>query len=276
VFNIASARGAFPVTGARRGSGSDRSKGRIRSSGWPGSGAARGETLRQEFGSGAISRASRLRPRLQAPTSVRDRLPQRQSGKCGKARGTGRTVVELSDQYIPAGYAPLRHQRIATRFRHHAKQDADAVEDCTDKARFSTRRTAGSSSQSEGPSRQQGQMKRPWEARHAPASFGRFANDLLVGNFGAARSTPMQRSRTANFEATVATARNQTARVRNRTPLGARFGNGGKRRPEQAAFLTAGPKDEMDGTSADRPANTELTRPAAMRPGASSTPYWSS
>jgi uncharacterized protein (TIGR03118 family) len=88
------------------------------------------------------------------------------------------------DPSLPSGYAPFGIQTIGDRvFVTYAKQDADAEDeiagqglgfvDAYDTSGNLVARVA-----------QHGQLNAPWGLAWAPDSFGRFAGDLLVGNFG--------------------------------------------------------------------------------------------
>ena len=88
------------------------------------------------------------------------------------------------DPSLPSGYAPFGIQTIVDRvFVTYAKQDADAEDEVAGQSLgfvdvFST---AGDLL---GRVAQHGQLNAPWGLALAPSSFGRFAGDLLVGNFG--------------------------------------------------------------------------------------------
>jgi uncharacterized protein (TIGR03118 family) len=91
------------------------------------------------------------------------------------------------DQYLPRGYAPFNVAEIGNRvFVTYAKQDADGADDVAGPGhgfidvftnygvflhRFASR----------------GDLNSPWGMALAPSSFGHFAGDLLVGNFGDGR-----------------------------------------------------------------------------------------
>jgi uncharacterized protein (TIGR03118 family) len=88
------------------------------------------------------------------------------------------------DPKLPSGYAPFGIQTIGDRvFVTYAKQDADAEDeiagqglgfvDAYDTSGNLLARVA-----------QHSQLNAPWGLAWAPDSFGRFAGDLLVGNFG--------------------------------------------------------------------------------------------
>ncbi len=91
------------------------------------------------------------------------------------------------DPNLPPGYAPFGIQNLdGTIYVTYALQDADKHDDVPGQGHgfvdaFDTsgnllRRVAS-----------KGQLNSPWGLAFAPADFGRFSNDLLVGNFGNGR-----------------------------------------------------------------------------------------
>jgi uncharacterized protein (TIGR03118 family) len=91
-----------------------------------------------------------------------------------------------------------------------------------------------------------GQLNAPWGLAVAPSNFGRFSNDLLVGNFGDGRINAFR------FNGTKAVFAGQLAGL-NHKPLtidglwGLDFGNGAGSGPTNSLFFTAGPNGEQDG-----------------------------
>jgi uncharacterized protein (TIGR03118 family) len=91
------------------------------------------------------------------------------------------------DPFLPRGYAPFNVAEIGSRvFVTYAKQDADAhddvagpgngfIDEFTDFGLFLHRFAS------------RGDLNSPWGMTIAPSAFGRFAGDLLVGNFGDGR-----------------------------------------------------------------------------------------
>jgi uncharacterized protein (TIGR03118 family) len=88
------------------------------------------------------------------------------------------------DPGIPSGYAPFGIQTIGDRiFVTYAKQDADAEDDAAGQGHgfVDAYDTSGNLL---GRVAQHGQLNSPWGLAVAPATFGTYAGDLLVGNFG--------------------------------------------------------------------------------------------
>jgi len=94
---------------------------------------------------------------------------------------------DFSDGEIPAGYAPFNVQALGGRlYVAYAKQDADREDEVAGPSRgfvdvYST------SGQLLSHLIEHGQLNAPWGLVLAPADFGRFSGDLLVGNFGNGR-----------------------------------------------------------------------------------------
>jgi uncharacterized protein (TIGR03118 family) len=91
------------------------------------------------------------------------------------------------DPYLPRGYAPFNVAEIGNQvFVTYAKQGADAHDDVAGRGHgFVDVFTNFGAFQSRLASH--GALNSPWGLVIAPASFGSFAGDLLVGNFGDGR-----------------------------------------------------------------------------------------
>ena len=85
---------------------------------------------------------------------------------------------------LPKGYAPFNVQVIGHFvFVAYAKQDADAEDEDPGPGRgFVDAFTLDG--RFAAPIASRGPLNAPWGLAVAPASFGRFGGDLLVGNFG--------------------------------------------------------------------------------------------
>jgi len=157
------------------------------------------------------------------------------------------TSATFTDPSLPDGYAPFGIQRIGdTIFVTYARQDAEAADephgqglgfvDAYDTGGKLLGRVA-----------QHGQLNAPWGLALAPASFGRFGGDLLVGNFGDGQINAYAKLPNGQFE----------HRGELRDPAGKalaidglwalEFGNDGGAGPSTRLFFTAGPNDEQDG-----------------------------
>lgn len=157
----------------------------------------------------------------------------------------------FSDSDLPEGYAPFGIRNIGgVIFVTYALQDAAKHDDVPgeghgfvdafDTAGTLLRRVAS-----------KGQLNSPWGLALAPADFGKFSNDLLVGNFGNGR-----------IHAFDPTKLNGQGEFQHRGPLHSAaegrpieidglwalaFGNGAAAGPTNTLFFTAGPFGEQHG-----------------------------
>jgi len=148
------------------------------------------------------------------------------------------------DPGIPAGFAPFGIQAIGGNiYVTYAMQDADAVDDVHGKGLGYVdaydpngnliRRVAS-----------RGALNAPWGLAVAPAGFGAFSHDLLVGNFGDGVINA--------FDLKNGTPTGELRGADNR-PLaidglwGIAFGNGLANQPVNTLFFAAGPNDEANG-----------------------------
>ena len=153
----------------------------------------------------------------------------------------------FTDPELPAGYAPFGIQTIGTRvFVSYAKQDADAGDEVAGQGRgfVDAYDLAGNLvGRVEG----HGQLDAPWGLAMAPASFGRFAGDLLVGNFGNGEINAFAENADGDFEhrGTLRDADGQKLAIDGLWAL--EFGNAGSNGTPDQLFFTAGPEDETQG-----------------------------
>jgi uncharacterized protein (TIGR03118 family) len=153
----------------------------------------------------------------------------------------------FADTALPAGYAPFGIQTIGDRvFVAYAKQDEEAEDEIAGQGlgfvdAFDTEgnlvaRVA-----------RHGQLNAPWGLALAPASFGRFGGDLLVGNFGNGEINAYEELPNGHF------AHRGELRGSDGSPLAIdglwalEFGNGAAAGPTSTLFFTAGPDEESHG-----------------------------
>jgi uncharacterized protein (TIGR03118 family) len=155
----------------------------------------------------------------------------------------------FSDPTIPAGYAPFGIQNLGNIiYVTYALQDADAHDDVRgeghgyvnafDIAGHFLRRVAS-----------KGELNSPWGLAFAPAGFGKFGGDLLVGNFGDGRIHAFDPRLDSHGEFT----RDGQLHSTDGRPIeidglwALAFGNNGAAGPTTTLFFTAGPFDEDHG-----------------------------
>jgi len=151
------------------------------------------------------------------------------------------------DPSLPDGYAPFGIQAIGSRiFVAYAKEDEEepgeeeagqglGFVDAYDTSGNLLARVA-----------QHGQLNAPWGLARAPAGFGRFGGDLLVGNFGDGQINAFE-AQDGQF------VHRGELRGSDGKPLAIdglwalQFGNGAAAGPSGTLFFTAGPDDETHG-----------------------------
>jgi uncharacterized protein (TIGR03118 family) len=90
-----------------------------------------------------------------------------------------------------------------------------------------------------------GKLNAPWGVALAPASFGKFAGDLLVGNFGDGTINAFD-LRTGNFRGQLKGVDHRVLRIDGL--WGMAFGNDRNSQPSGTLFAAAGPDDENHGS----------------------------
>ena len=163
--------------------------------------------------------------------------------------GDVNTPGAFVDPSIPAGYAPFGIQNIdGNIFVTYAKQDADAHDDVAGQGHgFVDEYNADGALI--GRVATHGQLNSPWGLALAPASFGRFGGDLLVGNFGDGQITAFERQSNGLFEPR-GQLRSASGGILTIDGLWAlQFGKGAlaNNGPTDTLFFTAGPDDESHG-----------------------------
>ena len=150
------------------------------------------------------------------------------------------------DPMLPAGYAPFGIQTIGSRvFVSYAKQDADAEDEQAGQGRgfVDAYDLAGNLLERVA---QHGQLNAPWGLALAPASFGRFAGDLLVGNFGDGQINAYEETGSGfQHRGTLRDASGQKLVIDGLWAL--EFGNAGSNGTPDQLFFTAGPDEESHG-----------------------------
>ena len=157
------------------------------------------------------------------------------------------TASTFVDPTIPDGYAPFGIQTIGdTVFVTYAKQDAAAGDEVTGRGRgFVDAFDTDGTFVARVASRQS--LNAPWGLAMAPANFGRFSGDLLVGNFGDGRIHGFHQMADGSYHP-VGKLLNRHGTVVFVDGLWAiAFGNDDAAGSSNELFFTAGPDDEAHG-----------------------------
>jgi uncharacterized protein (TIGR03118 family) len=148
------------------------------------------------------------------------------------------------DPNLPHGFAPFGIQNVGGRIVvTYAKQDENAEDEVAgDGLGFVSLFETNGAFVARIASR--GALNAPWGVALAPADFGRFKGDLLIGNFGDGRINA--------FDATTFEELGHLKDERGKAVVidglwGLGFGNGGTAGPTNVLFFAAGPADETQG-----------------------------
>ena len=150
----------------------------------------------------------------------------------------------FTDPHLAAGYAPFGIRNInGDLYVTYAKQNAEKHDDVAGMGHgfVDIYDTSGNLLQR---LITRGQLNSPWGLTLAPASFGEFANDLLVGNFGNGRINAYDPT-TGEFLGRLGSSPNNPISINGLWSLS--FGNDGAAGPSSTLFFTAGLNDEADG-----------------------------
>jgi uncharacterized protein (TIGR03118 family) len=160
------------------------------------------------------------------------------------------TTTGFKDDKVPKGFAPFGIQALGgSIFVTYAKQDAAAKDDVAVPGQayvdeFSPDGTFVARVINSG--KKNAPLNSPWGLAMAPADFGPFGGDLLVGNFGNGRISAYTKG------ANGWVYKGQLRRG-NGTPIeldglwAIAFGNGSAAGPSTSLYFTAGPSDESHG-----------------------------
>ncbi|QWF72281.1 TIGR03118 family protein [Methylomonas paludis] len=150
----------------------------------------------------------------------------------------------FSDPNLPAGFAPFDIQNLGGNlFVTYAKQDATKHDDV---AGLGNGYVDEFNTQGELISRiaSQGSLDSPWGLAIAPSSFGQYAGDLLVGNFGDGKINAYNLL-THNFVGQLAATNGQALAIDGLWALS--IGNDSSAGSSQKLYFTAGPNGETNG-----------------------------
>ena len=149
----------------------------------------------------------------------------------------------FTDPNVPAGFAPFGIQNIGGQiYVTYAMQNAEKHDDVKGPGNgFVDIYSTGGALISRFASR--GALNSPWGLAAAPATFGNFHGDILVGNFGDGRISAFAPGGTFRGQLKSETS----APIQISGLWGLRFGNGGNGGDVNTLFFAAGINDEADG-----------------------------
>ena len=150
----------------------------------------------------------------------------------------------FSDRKIPAGFAPFNVANSGGKlYVTYAKQDADQHDDVAGAGNgfVDVYSTGG---QLLGRLRHGKYFNSPWGLTQAPADWGRFSGDILVGQFGSGQIAAFD-PRKGKFEGLLRNKDGSPVTIDGLWAL--TFGNGAKNADPKTLYFTAGPNDESQG-----------------------------
>jgi hypothetical protein len=171
-------------------------------------------------------------------------------------------VGTFSDPNLPAGYAPFNVQNIgATLYVTYALQDAQKRDEVAGIGNGFVDKfdTNGSLL---GRFVSQGLLNAPWGVALAPSNFGKFSNDILVGNFGDGKIHAYNATSGA-LDGTLSDAFGNAIVIDGLWALA--FGNGTTAGDTNALYFTAGPNEEAHGLFGKLTAGTDVSSDVNLR-----------
>lgn len=161
--------------------------------------------------------------------------------------GSWNLVNQFTDPGLPSGFAPFGIQANDSRiFVSFAKQDAAAEDEVAGQGLgfVDVFDTGGNLVERVA---QRGLLNAPWGLAVAPADFGRFSGDLLVGNFGDGKINAFEQQSNGRFEFRGQLRKASGLPIAIDGLWALEFGNGANAGPTNTLFFTAGPEDETHG-----------------------------
>lgn len=151
------------------------------------------------------------------------------------------------DKKIPKRFAPFGIQTInGTVFVSYAKQDKDKEDDAPGAGLgFVDMFDTGGNLMGRVASK--GALDAPWGLAMAPASFGAFSGDLLVGNFGNGKINAYEQRSNGHWKLRGPLRGTDGKPLKIDGLWALSFGNDGPAGPASTLYFTAGPDDESHG-----------------------------
>jgi len=162
--------------------------------------------------------------------------------------GAGTASGGFVDPSLPSGYAPFGIQNVGGNHLvvTFAKQEAGS-EDEQHHQGFGVVDMFDADGNLLSRIATHGQLNAPWGVAMAPAGFGPFSGDLLIGNFGDGQINAYAQQADGSWERDGG-LRDSSGRQLSVDGLwGIGFGNGATAGPTTTLYFAAGPNDENDG-----------------------------
>ena len=154
---------------------------------------------------------------------------------------------DFTDPSLPSGYSPFGIQNIAGEiFVAYALQNDDGDEEVAGAA-LGIVDAFGTDGTFHGRVASFGDLNAPWGLAKAPANFGKFSSDLLVGNFGDGRIHAFRWTADEGWQAHGVLKGTDNRPISIDGLWGIGFGNGAGSGPTNTLYFAAGPDDETHG-----------------------------
>jgi len=162
--------------------------------------------------------------------------------------GTGTASGGFVDPNLPSGYAPFGIQNVGGNHLvvTFAKQEAGS-EDEEHHQGFGVVDMFDADGNLLSRIATHGQLNAPWGIAMAPAGFGPFGGDLLIGNFGDGQINAYHQAADGSWERAGGLRDSQGRQISIDGLWGIGFGNGHTSGPSTTLYFAAGPNDEADG-----------------------------
>jgi len=161
----------------------------------------------------------------------------------GSLPSTAFTDPRLPRGYAPFNIVPITINNVTELFVTFAVQNAEKKDDVAGQGHGIVD-TFDLSGHLLARFAQHGQLNSPWGVALAPASFGEFGGDLLIGNFGNGHINAFNPT-TGEFLDKVRNPHGKAIVIDGLWTV--KFGNGGNGGDRDTLYFTAGPNDESDG-----------------------------
>jgi uncharacterized protein (TIGR03118 family) len=150
----------------------------------------------------------------------------------------------FTDPNLPAGYGPFNVQQVKGKvYVMYAQKDAGGVDEVKG-AGLGVVDVFGMDGRLQRRLASGGTLDAPWGVAVAPARFGKFGGDVLIGNFGDGKVNAFN-ARTGKFDGQLSDAAGQPIVVDGL--WGIAFGNGNTAGRTDTLYFAAGPDDEVNG-----------------------------
>jgi uncharacterized protein (TIGR03118 family) len=161
--------------------------------------------------------------------------------------GTGTAPGGFVDPNLPRGYAPFGIAAVSGELVVTFAKQKPGSEDELHHQGFGVVDEFGTDGNLISRIATHGQLNAPWGIALAPAGFGAFSGDLLVGNFGDGQINAYAKQPDGSWER-AGGLRDSSGRAIVIDGLwGIGFGNNGAAGPSTTLYFAAGPNDEHDG-----------------------------